>query len=65
LQQLTDLVARARADADGIGSAPPSQRVIPIQPALPLTASEGEVARILQICNACRYCEGSAPCSPP
>jgi citrate/tricarballylate utilization protein len=58
LQQLTDLVARARADADGTGSAPPSQRVIPIQPALPLTASEGEVARILQICNACRYCEG-------
>ncbi|MBD9664142.1 tricarballylate utilization 4Fe-4S protein TcuB [Variovorax sp. VRV01] len=56
MQQLTDLVARARADADGIGSA--SARVIPIAPALPLTASEGEVARILQICNACRYCEG-------
>jgi len=56
LQQLTDLAARARADADGIGSA--SARVIPIRPALPLTASEGEVARILQICNACRYCEG-------
>jgi len=56
LQQLTDLVARARADADGIGSA--SARVIPIRPALPLAASEGEVARILQICNACRYCEG-------
>ena len=56
MQQLTDLVARARADADGIGSASP--RVIPIRPALPLTASEGEVARILQICNACRYCEG-------
>jgi citrate/tricarballylate utilization protein len=60
LQQLTDLVARARADADGsadgIGSASP--RVIPIRPALPLAASEAEVARILQICNACRYCEG-------
>lgn len=56
MQQLTDLVARARADADGIGSA--SARVIPIRPALPLAASEGEVARILQICNACRYCEG-------
>ncbi|UBM07584.1 tricarballylate utilization 4Fe-4S protein TcuB [Cupriavidus metallidurans] len=26
--------------------------------ALPLTADEGEVARTLQICNACRYCEG-------
>ncbi|MDB5877294.1 MAG: tcuB [Variovorax sp.] len=56
MQQLTDLVARARADADG--AAIGSQRVIPIRPALPLSASEGEVARILQICNACRYCEG-------
>jgi citrate/tricarballylate utilization protein len=26
--------------------------------ALPLTAGEGEVARQMQICNACRYCEG-------
>lgn len=26
--------------------------------ALPLTADEAEVARTLQICNACRYCEG-------
>ena len=26
--------------------------------ALPLTAAEGEVSRELQICNACRYCEG-------
>ena len=57
MQQLTDLVARARADAGGIGGSATS-RVIPIQPALPLTAGEGEVARILQICNACRYCEG-------
>lgn len=54
MQQLTDLVARARADAEGI----PAPRVIPIAPALPLTSGEGEVARILQICNACRYCEG-------
>ncbi|RTL72940.1 MAG: tricarballylate utilization 4Fe-4S protein TcuB [Hyphomicrobiales bacterium] len=23
-----------------------------------LTASEGEISRIMQICNACRYCEG-------
>ncbi|MEI5617580.1 hypothetical protein WB403_51705, partial [Streptomyces brasiliscabiei] len=23
-----------------------------------LTASETEIARIMQICNACRYCEG-------
>ena len=28
------------------------------QAALPLTADESEVARTLQICNACRYCEG-------
>lgn len=56
MQQLTELVARARADANGVGAANP--RVIPIRPALPLTASEEEVARILQICNACRYCEG-------
>ncbi|WP_076998680.1 tricarballylate utilization 4Fe-4S protein TcuB [Variovorax sp. KK3] len=56
MQQLTDIVARARADADGLGAA--QARVIPIRPALPLTASEEEVARILQICNACRYCEG-------
>jgi len=54
LQQLTDLVAHARAAAEGT----PTQRVIPIAPALPLTATEDEVARILQICNACRYCEG-------
>jgi citrate/tricarballylate utilization protein len=25
---------------------------------LPLTSAEGEVARQMQICNACRYCEG-------
>ncbi|MEX3940756.1 tricarballylate utilization 4Fe-4S protein TcuB [Paraburkholderia sp. BR10937] len=30
-------------------------RVIPI---VPLTESEGEVTRQMQICNACRYCEG-------
>lgn len=28
------------------------------QSALPLTGDESEVARTLQICNACRYCEG-------
>lgn len=32
-------------------------RVIPIRPATS-TAAEDEVARQLQICNACRYCEG-------
>jgi citrate/tricarballylate utilization protein len=56
LQQLTELVERASAEAQGHPGA--AQRVIPIQPVLPLGASEAEVARILQICNACRYCEG-------
>ena len=56
MQPLTDAIAAARADADGVGSA--NARVIPIRPALPLSANEKEVARILQICNACRYCEG-------
>jgi citrate/tricarballylate utilization protein len=30
-------------------------KVIPI---LPMSAAEDEVARVMQICNACRYCEG-------
>jgi citrate/tricarballylate utilization protein len=38
---------------DKVGAAP--ARVIPIHP---LSAPEAEVARVLQICNACRYCEG-------
>ena len=32
--------------------------------ALPLTEAEGEVARQMQICNACRYCEGSCAVFP-
>jgi citrate/tricarballylate utilization protein len=56
MQKIIELAERARADADGVGVASP--RVIPIRPALPLGASEEEVARVLQICNACRYCEG-------
>jgi citrate/tricarballylate utilization protein len=56
MQPLSDLIDRARADVDGIGTGNP--RVVPIRPVLPLTASEDEVARVLQICNACRYCEG-------
>jgi citrate/tricarballylate utilization protein len=54
LQHLTELIARARGEVH----APAEPRVIQIQPVLPLTATEQEVARILQICNACRYCEG-------
>lgn len=33
-------------------------KIIPILPAATETAAETEVARTLQICNACRYCEG-------
>lgn len=33
-----------------------TRRVIPIVPVR--TAAEADVARIMQICNACRYCEG-------
>jgi len=37
-------------------SSSPTRRVIPIVPVS--SAAETEVARALQICNACRYCEG-------
>lgn len=45
MQQLETLTREAAALATGTG-------------ALPLSASEAEVARQMQICNACRYCEG-------
>lgn len=31
---------------------------LPARPSIALTPAEGEVARQMQICNACRYCEG-------
>ncbi len=37
-------------------TSPSSNRVIPIVPVR--SAAETEVARVMQICNACRYCEG-------
>ncbi|MBN3723382.1 tricarballylate utilization 4Fe-4S protein TcuB [Burkholderia sp. Ac-20379] len=49
MQQLEALTREASALARG------ESRVIPIHS---LSDSEGEVARVLQICNACRYCEG-------
>jgi citrate/tricarballylate utilization protein len=58
VKQLDALVREAQRQADAPvpgGSAP--AKVIAIQ-ARPLTAKEGEVARQMQICNACRYCEG-------
>jgi citrate/tricarballylate utilization protein len=48
MQQLKTLVDEARIE---------TSRVIPIRP-VALTANEEEVARQMQICNACRYCEG-------
>jgi citrate/tricarballylate utilization protein len=43
LQQLESLIVDARNLATG---------------PLPISASEAEVNRVMQICNACRYCEG-------
>ena len=47
MQSLEALTRQAQALATGRDSV-----------VLPLTAPEEEVARQLQICNACRYCEG-------
>jgi citrate/tricarballylate utilization protein len=52
MQQLESLIDDARVE---------KARVIPIAPvasATGLTADESEVSRQMQICNACRYCEG-------
>ena len=49
MQQLEALTREARALASG---------------ALPLTAAETEVARQMQVCNACRYCEGFCAAFP-
>ncbi len=46
MRQLEALAAEARALAHGA------------VPLAPMTAPETEVARQMQICNACRYCEG-------
>jgi citrate/tricarballylate utilization protein len=48
MQQLKAFVEEARIEG---------RRVIPIQP-IALTDEETEVSRQMQICNACRYCEG-------
>ncbi|WP_321574845.1 tricarballylate utilization 4Fe-4S protein TcuB [Paraburkholderia franconis] len=60
--QKSDTLASARTrhtSRDDAFCAPASHeaasRVIPI---VPMTQSENEVARQMQICNACRYCEG-------
>ena len=53
MQSFEQLGQQARALAGGS-----TGKVIPIVPAQQLSAAEGEVARVMQICNACRYCEG-------
>ncbi|MDH1332876.1 tricarballylate utilization 4Fe-4S protein TcuB [Comamonas thiooxydans] len=50
LKSLQELGKEAQTLATG--------KVIPILPAPTETAAEDEVARVMQICNACRYCEG-------
>ena len=49
MQRLERLAREAAALGEG------AARVMPIRP---LTNDESEVARVLHICNACRYCEG-------
>ncbi|AQV99204.1 tricarballylate utilization protein B (plasmid) [Cupriavidus necator] len=58
MQKLEALAREARELAgqeQGATAMPNTGRVIRV---LPLTESEAEVARQMQICNACRYCEG-------
>ena len=50
MQSFEQLGQQARALAGGS-----TGKVIPIVPAQQLSAAEGEVARVMQICNACRY----------
>jgi citrate/tricarballylate utilization protein len=52
------MIASEEKRAAGFGSeknGPATRRVIPL---VPMTENETEVARQMQICNACRYCEG-------
>ena len=46
MQRVADLVEQARRDAEQAGNQAGEQ------------PAEAEVSRIMQICNACRYCEG-------
>jgi citrate/tricarballylate utilization protein len=70
LKQLEALVQQASAMnivAPGASAAPSEgdggMKAVPIKfmksvPSAPTTPGEEEVARVMQICNACRYCEG-------
>jgi len=60
LKQLEDLARDAQTLASGMQAAPVQWRTdAAAHPgSSALTADENEAARVLQICNACRYCEG-------
>jgi citrate/tricarballylate utilization protein len=55
MQKLEALVREAHESASPLPAAGGRSRVIPIAR---MTENETEVARQMQICNACRYCEG-------
>jgi len=55
MQKLETLVREAHEDAAPLPTTSGRARVIPIAR---MTDNETEVARQMQICNACRYCEG-------
>ena len=55
MQKLEALVREAHDSASPLPAARGHSRVIPIAR---MTDNETEVARQMQICNACRYCEG-------
>jgi len=55
MQKLEALVREAHESASPLPAARGHSRVIPIAR---MTDNETEVARQMQICNACRYCEG-------
>ncbi|AGW94415.1 MULTISPECIES: tricarballylate utilization 4Fe-4S protein TcuB [Cupriavidus] len=60
MKQLEALAREARdlaAESGGASGEAGGRKAIPIR-VLPLTDNEAEVARQMQICNACRYCEG-------
>jgi len=62
LKQLEDLARDAQTLAAGLPAAPVQWHTPAAAQggacAGPLSADETEAARVLQICNACRYCEG-------
>ncbi|WP_321897571.1 tricarballylate utilization 4Fe-4S protein TcuB [Paraburkholderia heleia] len=58
MQTLDDLIHDATRTAAGLREQPVQFRSKAGILQGPCTETEGEVARVMQICNACRYCEG-------